>query len=85
MRVLKTKDAENEGSLASKDVFREAVKEAFPELAPQQVHALNSLLEQKAEGKWGYDKVGTWGFRTLQELVGQKVLMHSMNYNVSVE
>lgn len=80
--ALKSKDEAGTGSLETREVCREAITAAFPELAPQQVRALNSLLEPWEDGRWSYKRVVTWGFRTLQELVGQNLLLHSVSSTV---
>lgn len=77
--ALKAEDDAGQGTLATKEIFRQVVTRAFPELGPQQVHALGSLLVPREGGRWGYERVVTWGFSTLRELAGQNLLLTSMN------
>lgn len=82
--MFKAKDEGDTGTLATKDSIRDAIKEAFPELEPQQIQALDSLAEQREGGRWGFENITKWGFRTLQEIVDQNIMMHSLNTTVVV-
>lgn len=64
--------------MESKAVLREVIKEAFPGLDDRQVHALDNLSEKTEDGRWSVENVLKWGFRTLQELEDQNILMKSI-------
>lgn len=75
-------DAKCEGgerSLATKNAIGDAIKEVFPHLDSQQVHALALLAEEREDGRWSFDNIEKWGFKALQELQGQTVLLSSAN------
>lgn len=73
------------GTLPTKDTIHDAIKENFPELEPRQVHALNSLAEQREDGRWELENVQKWGFHTLQEIQDQNILMKSFKVVVGDE
>lgn len=83
--VFKSKDDGDTGTLATKDAVRDAIKEAFPDLEPRQVHALSSLAEPREDGRFGYESVNKWGFRTLQEIQDQNILRKTVKATVAVE
>lgn len=80
--MFKAKDEGETGTVATKDIIRDAIMEAFPELEPQQIQALDSLAEQREGGRWAFESITKWGFRTLQEIVDQNIMMHSLNTTV---
>lgn len=85
MGVFKSKDDGDTLTLATKDAIRDAIKEAFPDLEPRQVHALSSLAEPREDGRFGYERVREWGFRTLQEIQDQNILRKTVKVSVAVE
>lgn len=82
MGVFNSKDDGDTGTLATKDAVRDAIKEAFPDLEPRQLLALSSLAEPREDGRFGYESVTTWGFRTLQEIQDQHILKKTVKVTV---
>ncbi|CAM9731190.1 unnamed protein product [Scytosiphon promiscuus] len=67
------------GTFATKESVRDAIHEAFPELEARQLHALSSLAGQRDEdGRWDVENIEKWGFRTLQEVQDQHVLLKAI-------
>eukprot|EP00752_Nemacystus_decipiens_P005237 g4753.t1 len=65
-------------TFATKDSIRDVIKEAFPELEARQLHALENLAVQQEDGRWGFANIEKWGFRTLQEIQDQHILLESI-------
>lgn len=76
--ALRAMDEDKSDSCATKEVIRDAIKEAFPELEARQVHVLENLAERKGDGRWGFANIEKWGFRTLQEVQDQRILLKAI-------
>lgn len=77
--AFQAKDDGGTGTLATKSDIEETIKDVLPQLEPRQVLALDSLAQQRPDGRWVYEDVYKWGFRTLQEIQNQSILMKSCN------
>lgn len=71
------KDGDDE-TFSTKDTLRDVMRETFPELEARQLHALESLADQREDGRWGFANIEKWGFRTLQEVQDQHILLKSI-------
>lgn len=70
---------DNSGTFATKEDVRDAIHKAFPELEARQLHALASLAGQReGDGRWDVANIEKWGFRTLQEVQDQHILLKSI-------
>ena len=76
--ALRAKVEGESETFATKESIRDVIKEAFPELEARQLHALENLAAQQEDGRWGFEKIEKWGFRTLQEIQDQHILLKSI-------
>lgn len=76
--ALRAKGEDEGETFATKDTIRDVIKEAFPELEARQLHALESLADQREDGRWGFANIEKWGFGTLQEVQDQHILLKSI-------
>lgn len=76
--ALRAKVGDDSETFATKESIRDVIKEAFPELEARQLHALENLAGQREDGRWGFANIEKWGFRTLQEIQDQHILLKSI-------
>lgn len=75
---LRAKKEGDDETFSTKDILRDVMRETFPELEARQLHALESLADQREDGRWGFANIEKWGFRTLQEVQDQHILLKSI-------
>ncbi|CAN0314494.1 unnamed protein product [Ectocarpus sp. 12 AP-2014] len=75
---LRAKKEGDDDTFSTKDTLRDVMRETFPELEARQLHALESLADQREDGRWGFANIEKWGFRTLQEVQDQHILLKSI-------
>ncbi|CAM9230470.1 unnamed protein product [Choristocarpus tenellus] len=75
---LSGKDEQNSGVLSKGDLDA-AIGEAFPDLNPKQLKALQYLAKPADENSWAYGNLVQWGFRTLQGLLENNLLMRTVS------
>lgn len=76
--ALRAKGEEEGETLATSESIRNVIKEAFPELEARQLHALENMATPRDDGRWGFANIEKWGFRALQEIQDQQILLKSI-------